>query len=289
LYLCKENVTSYPERCTDSKANLGRWITAYGREGRWLSNNTAALPLLAASDGAATLHFRAVGVQPYEVTLFFLLRRSSAPATQGRGPVLARMPLWEGGKFDQDYNERHQPMSFEVPQGTKKVVLSSILTGHGWGADEANCAEFCNHTHHFSVNGGEEVVRAFPVAGTEHGCQEQVGEGVVPNQYGSWPAGRAGWCPGKHVDWWEADVTQWLLDGGNKLNSISYRALFDGKNYAPKPSSDPQHNGFAAEIHLTSALTFYGATSGEQAEDAGAFLADQEKGRGREQPPLLLL
>ena len=36
--------------------------------------------------------------------------------------------------------------------------------------------------------------------------------GVVPNQYGTWPYGRAGWCPGQQVEWWEVDVTKWFLD-----------------------------------------------------------------------------
>ena len=44
----------------------------------------------------------------------------------------------------------------------------------------------------------------------------QVSLGVVPNQYGTWPFGRAGWCPGQHVDWWEVDVTQWSLSRSDR-------------------------------------------------------------------------
>lgn len=42
--------------------------------------------------------------------------------------------------------------------------------------------------------------------------------GVVPNQYGTWPYGRAGWCPGQQVEWWEVDVTKWFL--GRLLQQI---------------------------------------------------------------------
>jgi hypothetical protein len=136
-------------------------------------------------------------------------------------------------------------------------MLSMLLTGHGWGRDAANCAEFCNHSHHFRVNNGLELVKAHPVAGTAHGCFDQVLEGVVPNQHGTWPYGRAGWCPGKHVDWWEMDVSPWLQMAGSIMNNITYRALVDGVEYDPKPAADGNDQGFGAVIHMAAFLSFY--------------------------------
>lgn len=57
------------------------------------------------------------------------------------------------------------------------------------------------------------------------GYQAKVLQGVVPNQFGTWPFGRAGWCPGQHVDWWDVDVTSWLKSGEN-LHRSWYLLLF---------------------------------------------------------------
>lgn len=58
----------------------------------------------------------------------------------------------------------------------------------------------------------EYMLGVVPIGAGSRGAAAQVSFGVVPNQYGTWPFGRAGWCPGQHVDWWEVDVTQWSLD-----------------------------------------------------------------------------
>jgi len=54
----------------------------------------------------------------------------------------------------------------------------------------------------------------------------------VPNQFGTWPFPRAGWCPGWDVKLWTADVTDNLKPGA-KVQIACKRLLF-GKNYAPK-------------------------------------------------------
>ena len=43
---------------------------------------------------------------------------------------------------------------FSVPSNATKVEFVSYITGHGWGCDSFNCAEFCNSKHTFSLNGG---------------------------------------------------------------------------------------------------------------------------------------
>ena len=50
------------------------------------------------------------------------------------------------------------------------------FAGHGWGVDEDNCAEFCDHSHHFAVNGitGPELTKSHPTAGNDDGCKTQV-------------------------------------------------------------------------------------------------------------------
>lgn len=250
LYLCIEGVSDPPAACHDRRLSVARWVTPYGREAHWFSSNTAAIPLLSSTEsmaGKGTLHLHTW--QHYTVSLVFWFRRTSSLLPR------SQMPLWLGGPFDLSYNPSHQPVTFELPPATQKVTLSALITGHGWGVDEDNCAEFCDHSHHFSVNGVTTgLTKAHPTAGNQDGCKTKVSFGVVPNQYGTWPFGRAGWCPGQHVDWWEVDVTQWLQEGSNTL---TYHAYFNDTDYDPEPGGLEDDLGFPAEIHLASVLTFY--------------------------------
>ena len=41
-----------------------------------------------------------------------------------------------------------------LPADAVRVELVSVISGHG-GATPGNCAEFCNTTHHYFVNGTE--------------------------------------------------------------------------------------------------------------------------------------
>ena len=262
LYLCIAGISDRPENCHDRRTSVARWVTPYGREALWFSNNSVAIPLLTSEEalgGRGTLHLHTW--QHYTVSLTFWFRRNDGKKEQ---PLLAisQMPLWKGGLFDLNYNPSRPTVTFDVPTKTQQVILSALITGHGWGVDEDNCAEFCDHSHHFTVNGvtGPELTKTHPTAGNEDGCKTQVHLGVVPNQYGTWPYGRAGWCPGQQVEWWEVDVTKWLKDGSN---SISYHAFFNGTDYDPTPGGLEDDLGFPAELHVASVLTFYGLEGSE--------------------------
>ena len=85
------------------------------------------------------------------------------------------------------------------------------------------------------------------------GCIEQIPNGVVPNQYGSWPFGRAGWCPGLDVKPWVADITSSVAPGSNQM---TYRGLFQGGNYVPRPNPNPP-GGFGANITMNAWLVVW--------------------------------
>lgn len=211
---------------------IARWITPYWREGRWVTDISEMLPYLKAG-GQKT--FRWVSkhqFSPREVPYVLSLSLRFSNRSKGMHPAEIH-PLWtEGGAFDSTYASRHPPIQFEVPAGVKKVELVSFITGHG--ADTNSCSEFCNHTHHFRVNGKQDHSLTFPEAATNFGCAQKVDQGVVPNQSGTWYYGRGGWCPGWDVRPFIADVTQDLIPG---TNEISYEALVgnsppqDGKSY----------------------------------------------------------
>ncbi|MCK6526829.1 hypothetical protein L6R50_04485 [Myxococcota bacterium] len=228
----------------DCSTELGRWITTYWRPGRWLVDASHFLAELA--DGGPR-RFRFYTQQPYRVTMD--LRFSN----QGKGGTPVTMePLWTGGSWDESYNTLHPDVTFTPPAGTTRVELVAVITGHGFGADVENCAEFCNHEHHFTVNGADGYVLDHPIAGSAYGCAEQVPEGTVPNQSGTWVYGRGGWCPGKQVDPFVADITSAVTVG--EENTVSYLGLFEGQDYTPVPVGGG--TGFFGSIEMRSWLVY---------------------------------
>jgi len=239
LYLC-----SAPSVCD---VELARWVTTYRREGRWVTDITPALAHIA-SGGARSFRFtaRAAGdATPYVIDLALRLSSRARDARPSEA-----VHLFDGRPFDASYNDSYSPVDVNVPADVRRVELFALITGHGWGADVANCAEFCDHTHHFAVN-GTEWVKEHPEAGTMRGCLETVGTGTVPNQFGTWPLGRGGWCPGRDVTPFVVDVTSAIHIGGD--NTITYRALVDGVPYVPVPSGMTS-GGYPAEIQMSSWL-----------------------------------
>ncbi|MCZ7587037.1 MAG: peptide-N-glycosidase F-related protein [Deltaproteobacteria bacterium] len=224
LYLCDKDD---PDTCD---MEIGRWITTYHREGRWAHDISAMLPLLA--DGG-TRRFAFYTQQPYEVRLDLRFYERA----KGPRPVETTY-LFSGGAFDANYNTDRDPVVVSIPEDAAKVELAVVISGHGQ-VSPGNCAEFCKTTHHFYVNGEENVVE-FPEAGTNTGCMDQVADGAVPNQYGTWWYGRSGWCPGKEVPMRMIDVTAQVTPGGDA--TFEYEGLYGGDAYT----------GSGADIRLDS-------------------------------------
>jgi hypothetical protein len=227
--------------CTE----IGRFITAYARPGRWVVDATPFLAMV--QEGGE----KVIRVDSANAPLITLDVRLS---DQGKGvrPV-ALQYLWAGGSFNADYNTGREAIAFTPPEGTTRVDVMGLITGHGYGQDTENCAEFCNHQHQFTVNGTQSWMEEFTMAGTNYGCADQVESGTVPNQYGTWVLGRGGWCPGRQVDPWSADVTGAVNLTG--ANTITYAGLFNGEPYVPVPYDSGQ--GFGAIIVANTWLVYY--------------------------------
>lgn len=247
LYLCDEDdpATDTDERETCS-TEVGRWITTYARPGRWMHDVTPFLALL--QDGG-TRRFRIVPANSYVVTLDLRFSNQGKPDR----PFAAEF-LWTGGGFDENYSDAHLPHAFTPPEGTTRVEVVAVTTGHGFGADTENCAEFCNHQHRFAVNGGQEAMQEFTEVGDTYGCAAQVPDGTVAGQYGTWVYGRGGWCPGKQVDVWSADLTADTDLSGE--NVITYTATMDGEPFVPDYDV-PNSTYFTGRIDLVSYLVYY--------------------------------
>ncbi|MSQ03528.1 MAG: hypothetical protein EXR71_16825 [Myxococcales bacterium] len=235
-YLCDE---------TDTCTEIARYITAYARPGRWVVDAT---PFLALMSSGGTHSFRVDSANAPLITLD--LRFSN----QGRGTrPLGIEYLYSGGSFNESYNATREPHTFTPPEGTTRVEVMALVTGHGYGKDVANCAEFCNHEHEFTVNGADSWTLDFPEADVLYGCADQIEAGTVPNQYGTWILGRGGWCPGKQVDPWSADITASVdLTGPNEL---VYRGLYEGVDYVPEPYDSG--SGFGAGIVANTWLVYW--------------------------------
>ncbi|MDP3278521.1 MAG: peptide-N-glycosidase F-related protein [Deltaproteobacteria bacterium] len=212
---------------------IARWITTYWREGRWVTDISQLLPLFA-TPGRRTLRWYSKHqFDPREVPYIVSLSLRLSNRNRGMRPV-AVQNLWSGesDRFDSAYDSRHPARQFTVPAGTRRVEVYSLITGHG--ADTSQCAEFCNHTHHFALNGGPAQSVAFPEAQSPMGCADRVGEGVVPNQHGTWYFGRGGWCPGEDVRPHVLDLTPGLRPGSNELTYralVGTQAMVAGRNY----------------------------------------------------------
>lgn len=212
LWLCD----SAGENCN---TEVGRWITTYHREGRWVHDMSAALPLFAAGGSFTFAYYTQ---QPYEVWLDMRLSNVGKSARPDEMTT-----LFGGGGATATYNDR-DPIVVNIPADAQKVELAIVFSGHGQVDSPENCAEFCNFDHHFGVNGTDNQLE-FPEAGSGYGCMEQVNIGTVPNQYGTWWYGRNGWCPGLEVPVRTLDVTAQINLGAD--NSFTYAAYKEGAPY----------------------------------------------------------
>ncbi|MCB9665714.1 MAG: hypothetical protein H6732_16515 [Alphaproteobacteria bacterium] len=229
--------------CACPCVELGRWITTYHREGRWIWDVSHALATLG-DGGTQRLRYRGGNTYLTSVDLRLSTRRDL-------GRPAERIPLFTGGAFNKAYNDGRDPVTVTIPADATHVELVAVVSGHGFGKDLANCAEFCNHTHHFTVGGQEHVVE-HPEADDQLGCVAQVEDGTVPNQFGTWFLGRGGWCPGKEVVPWVFDLDDDVTPG--QPVTITYEGRLAGQAYDPTPRDG---DGFGARIDLDSFLVIW--------------------------------
>jgi hypothetical protein len=226
--------------CTTTLGEMGRWITPYHRPGerKWVIDATPMLGLLR-DGGEHFFRFSMVwNMNPNTYDIRFRLRDQGGPR-----PTETVLVHRINSGFNDTYNAGFMPFDFTPPASATKVTLSSIVSGHG--QDTGNCAEWCNHVHDFTVNGGATHTLDYAgQAGLSNGCSERVDEGVVPGQYGNWTPGRAGWCPGQEVEPWTVDITGDVTLG--QANTLEYRGTYNG--------SEPSAHG---RIRMTTYITYY--------------------------------
>ena len=222
---------------------FARWITTYGREGRWLTDLSPYLFML--EDGEDR-RFTYRGANGGSLTITLLFSRWGESTVDHR-PSSGSF-AFTGGQFNGSYNDPalyDREHSLNIPTDATRVRIVATITGHGFQKDDANCAEFCDHEHHFTI-GSNTAYEWHPIVYSNTGCEQEVRRGVVANQFGSWPFGRAGWCAGQDVKQWTYDITDWVTPGATE--TLSYRGLFNGAEYQPTGETESGGRNIHAEI-----------------------------------------
>ena len=232
---------------------FGYWITTYGREGRWLTDISPRLYELI-DGGDRMFRYRGANGGWLNVSVYL-----SNWGDDGLRPTSGEL-AFGGGSFRGQYNNESvykRVHDLQIPEGTEKIEIYAVITGHGFGKDNANCAEFCNHEHRYSMN-GYVTQEDHPMAGNStvssdnEGCAKEMHNGALANQLGTWPYGRAGWCAGQDVKPWTYDISQWIDWAGNQ-NSLHYQGLYDGQNYVPQN----EQSGANQNIHANIWVVYY--------------------------------
>lgn len=242
MYICDEDGSNCYE--------IAKWITPFDRQPHHLTDIS---PFLAAlrPGGNRMIKFQESGWPNSLLTLKLRLYKDDDPSFVSPKEYL---PAWNGTVlFNPDYDENRPPVIFSIPENAEKVEFVSYITGHGWGSSGCyNCAEFCNSRHNFIINGGvAEFSKSHPEASDNNYCMEldTIVQGVVPNQYGTWGYGRAGWCPGMDVAPYIVDITSSVSIGEENL--IDYDACrVVGNNCVTPPIC--QGDGYCPEIAMSS-------------------------------------
>ena len=110
----------------------------------------------------------------------------------------------------------------------------------------------------FEVNGGVfNFERAHPNAGSNTHCMEleTIAQGVIPNQYGTWGYGRAGWCPGQDVVPYITDITNAVSLGED--NIIDYSACRVNGAACLNPPTCPGDGCYCPEIAMSSYIIIH--------------------------------
>ena len=243
--------------CEDDGSNcleISRWITPFDRQPHSLTDITPFISSLRPG-GNKIIKFQESGwpnsLLTLKLRLYDLEDNSSSPQDI--------IPIWNGTVlFNPDYDDNRPPTAFNIPNNATKVEFVTYITGHGWGSAGCfNCAEFCNSKHMFEVNGGVfEFERSHPNASDNNYCMEltTIAQGVIPNQYGTWGYGRAGWCPGQDVIPYITDITDAVSFG--EENIIDYSACRVSGNACLTPPTCGG-DGYCPEIAMASYIIIH--------------------------------
>ena len=235
VYACSEwDRIARISYCTDSECEqsfeIARWITPYWRRGerRWIWDASPFIALLASGGNQSfRIELGPSWERATERDVKISLRLNTvSPSAKATATELA----FKGGEFNETYNDRSS-FSFNPPSDVDRVELVALISGHGQSAQD-NCAEWCDHQHHFTLNGTAlPTIQHEGMIGSVDGCAEASKQGVSPGQFGNWAPERAYWCPGLPVNLIRIDLSDYVMSGSE--NILEYRSTL-GSDLDPR-------------------------------------------------------
>lgn len=186
-----------------NRFEIGRFITPYGfgldlKDGfTWIYDVSDFEPLLHDS-----VHLSAGNWQELLDMKFEFI--TGTPARE----VLSVQNIWNGNyglpTFDQNVSEK----KVAINPNASNFRFKSVASGHGFGNDPENCAEFCAKRHYVKVDGN--TVNDFLL------WKKCASNSLYP-QGGTWVYDRAAWCPGDKVDIYNTELTGHVSPGDSAL------------------------------------------------------------------------
>ena len=245
MFICDEDGTN----CNET----ARWITPFDRQPHHLTDISSFMSMIQPG-GNKIVKFQESGWPNSLLTMRFRFYHNDT--TEYVETPKEYIKMWAGTfPFNPDFDANREPVVFTIPENASKVEFVSYITGHGWSCGGTfQCAEFCNSQHMLSINGGVyDFQIAFPNGDDNDYCiqPEAIIDGTIPNQYGTWGYGRAGWCPGQDVRPWITDITDYVSIGDeNVMEYSACRVSWDGSCAAPPVC--PGGDCYCPEIAMTS-------------------------------------
>lgn len=173
-----------------------RYITPYRKAWEWTIDLTDFAPLFR---GKATVEMHCGTYGEGWLTSFDL---AFYPGRQ-KEEAVEILPLWVGepavGLKSQPSSAFFVPRTVDLPASTSRVVVRTVVTGHGQAPNAKNAAEFYPLWRTITAGLVSERNRLW---------KEDVYLNPCRPQGGTWKFDRAGWAPGSVVEPWRVDVTR---------------------------------------------------------------------------------
>jgi hypothetical protein len=138
--------------------------------------------------------------------------------------------MWEFGgiTYDGKFEELVDGIDYNFSEEEKGAKLRIIQTGHGFGGNSDNCAEFCRKESYVKVDGEQHYTRDI---------WRECGDNPLHPQGGTWLADRTNWCPGAEVQFHDYELSAYITPG--ETSEIDYDMEFYDTPWAQGSNQRP--------------------------------------------------
>lgn len=146
--------------------------------------------------------------------------------------VIDLTPLWDGNPRFGDNPSIESflvPRTYPVPAEAGGAKLRVIQTGHQFGGNDENCAEFCDKIQYVKVDGTQRYER--------HVWRDNCDYNPVYPQGGTWVYDRSNWCPGAEVTPFDYELTPYIKPGKDAVIDVDMEPY----TYTGNPGNWPNY------------------------------------------------